>query len=85
MAASSRVSANPASRIPRAGNLIDIFGTGVYWAGSAHASLRVVSGSRSPLKNLVKICLKTEPGGETLAKSDADDRSFMSSGEPKIS
>lgn len=48
------------------------------------ASLRTVSGSGWPLKNLAKICSKTKPGGEILAKSVADDRSFMSSGEPKI-
>src|SRR5262245_48145491 len=46
---------------------------------------RNVAPSRSPRKYLASSRSNTEPAGETQAKRVADDRSFTSSGEPKIS
>jgi hypothetical protein len=39
-----------------------------YRAGGIHTNRRIVSGSRSLMKNLAKICSKTDPGGEILAE-----------------
>ena len=46
---------------------------------------RTVCSSRVPWKNLSSTCSNTEPGGVTAANSVAQDRSFMSSGEPNTS